>query len=158
MSTFFTVGQIIVSKVFVGHSMPLKVGDTCDRSSHHTLCSVYRNMDAKNKTTPSDGMKEINLRKKSIRFYCSSPQQITSVFSFRKSFLQHNDHLWVQLQTEAVAHVWSGTSPAWVYCIFSLHNWGKQCRKYTELQHNCVQKKPCVHLITTRFHSLIDYN
>lgn len=64
MSSFFTVGQIIVSKVFVGHSMPLKVGDTCDRSSHHTLCSVYRNMDAKNKTTPSDGMKEINLRKK----------------------------------------------------------------------------------------------
>uniref|UniRef100_A0A3P8UK33 Leucine rich repeat containing 9 n=1 Tax=Cynoglossus semilaevis TaxID=244447 RepID=A0A3P8UK33_CYNSE len=50
----FKHSQIIVSKVFVGHSMPLKVGDTCDRSSHHTLCSVYRNMDAKNKTTPSD--------------------------------------------------------------------------------------------------------
>uniref|UniRef100_A0A4W6FKF0 Leucine rich repeat containing 9 n=1 Tax=Lates calcarifer TaxID=8187 RepID=A0A4W6FKF0_LATCA len=43
----FRHGQIIISKVFVGHSMPIREGEPVDRSSHPRLCSVYRNMDTK---------------------------------------------------------------------------------------------------------------
>uniref|UniRef100_A0A3B4XI37 Leucine rich repeat containing 9 n=1 Tax=Seriola lalandi dorsalis TaxID=1841481 RepID=A0A3B4XI37_SERLL len=46
----FRHGQIIVSKVFVGHSMPIREGEPVDRSSHPRVCSVYRNVDTKCRT------------------------------------------------------------------------------------------------------------
>ncbi|GLD62379.1 leucine-rich repeat-containing protein 9-like protein, partial [Lates japonicus] len=50
----FRHGQIIISKVFVGHSMPIREGEPVDRSSHPRLCSVYRNMDTKHKAAMSE--------------------------------------------------------------------------------------------------------
>ncbi|XP_071353639.1 leucine-rich repeat-containing protein 9 isoform X2 [Trachinotus anak] len=50
----FRHGQIIVSKVFVGHSMPIREGEPVDRSSHPRVCSVYRNVDTKCRTAMSD--------------------------------------------------------------------------------------------------------
>lgn len=49
------VGQIIVSKVFVGHSMPVKEGEPVDRSSYPKMYSVYRNVDTKDRTAMSQG-------------------------------------------------------------------------------------------------------
>ncbi|XP_035529277.1 leucine-rich repeat-containing protein 9 [Morone saxatilis] len=46
----FRHGQIIVSKVFVGQSMPVRMGERVDRSSHHRAYSVYRNVDTKQRT------------------------------------------------------------------------------------------------------------
>ncbi|XP_056250018.1 leucine-rich repeat-containing protein 9 isoform X2 [Seriola aureovittata] len=51
----FRHGQIIVSKVFVGHSMPIREGEPVDRSSHPRVCSVYRNVDTKCRTAVSEG-------------------------------------------------------------------------------------------------------
>ncbi|KAG7511180.1 leucine-rich repeat-containing 9 isoform X1 [Solea senegalensis] len=50
----FRHAQIFISKVFVGHSMPIREGDPVDRRSHPTVSSVYRNVDAKNRTARSD--------------------------------------------------------------------------------------------------------
>ncbi|KAF3844873.1 hypothetical protein F7725_008036 [Dissostichus mawsoni] len=44
---------IIVSKVFVGHSTPLREGDPLDRSRYPRLISVYRNVDVKHRTAVS---------------------------------------------------------------------------------------------------------
>ncbi|KAF3701209.1 Leucine-rich repeat-containing protein 9 [Channa argus] len=46
-------GQIIVSKVFLGHSMPIQEGKPVDRSRYPKTYSVYRNVDIKNRTTLS---------------------------------------------------------------------------------------------------------
>ncbi|CAJ1073591.1 leucine-rich repeat-containing protein 9 isoform X2 [Xyrichtys novacula] len=46
----FRYGWIIVSKVFVGHSMPIKKGELLERSSYSKLYSVYRNVNAKQTT------------------------------------------------------------------------------------------------------------
>ncbi|XP_070698683.1 leucine-rich repeat-containing protein 9 [Pempheris klunzingeri] len=43
----FRHGQIVVSKVFVGHSMPIRVGEPVDRNSCPRVYSVYRNVDTK---------------------------------------------------------------------------------------------------------------
>ncbi|XP_029349892.1 leucine-rich repeat-containing protein 9 [Echeneis naucrates] len=43
----FRHGQLIVSKVFVGHSMPIREGEPVDRNSNPRVCSVYRNLDTK---------------------------------------------------------------------------------------------------------------
>ncbi|XP_068436972.1 leucine-rich repeat-containing protein 9 isoform X2 [Clinocottus analis] len=45
----FRHGQIIVSKVFVGHSMPIREGDPLDRSRYPRVYSVYRNVDTKHR-------------------------------------------------------------------------------------------------------------
>ncbi|KAM3594085.1 uncharacterized protein V6R79_001921 [Siganus canaliculatus] len=45
----FRHGQIIVSKVFLGHSMPVRVGEPVDRSSFPTAYSMYRNVDTKHR-------------------------------------------------------------------------------------------------------------
>ncbi|XP_040916935.1 leucine-rich repeat-containing protein 9 [Toxotes jaculatrix] len=50
----FRHGQIIISKVFVGHSMPIREGEPVDRSSYPKVCSVYRNVDTKYKTAVSE--------------------------------------------------------------------------------------------------------
>ncbi|XP_041669217.1 leucine-rich repeat-containing protein 9 [Cheilinus undulatus] len=50
----FRHGQIIVSKVFVGHSMPIKEGEPVDRSSYPRVYSVYRNVDNRQRTAMSE--------------------------------------------------------------------------------------------------------
>ncbi|XP_037343021.2 leucine-rich repeat-containing protein 9 [Pungitius pungitius] len=50
----FRHGQIIVSKVFVGHSVPLREGDQPDRSLYPRAYSVYRNVEAKQRTAISE--------------------------------------------------------------------------------------------------------
>ncbi|KAK5857406.1 hypothetical protein PBY51_010654 [Eleginops maclovinus] len=50
----FRHGQIIVSKVFVGHSTPLREGDPLDRSRYPKVISVYRNVDAKHRSAVSE--------------------------------------------------------------------------------------------------------
>ncbi|XP_070776726.1 leucine-rich repeat-containing protein 9 [Enoplosus armatus] len=50
----FRHGQIIVSKVFVGHSMPIRVGELVDRSIYLRYYSVYRNVDTKHRTAVSE--------------------------------------------------------------------------------------------------------
>lgn len=52
-----SVGQIIVSKVFVGHSMPIRVGEEVDRSRYPKAYSVYRNVDTKLRTAMFEGMR-----------------------------------------------------------------------------------------------------
>ncbi|XP_026195346.1 leucine-rich repeat-containing protein 9 isoform X2 [Anabas testudineus] len=55
MDTFpFRNGQIIVAKVFVGHSVPVKEGEPVDRSSYPKMYSVYRNVDTKERTAMSE--------------------------------------------------------------------------------------------------------
>uniref|UniRef100_A0A8C9XFC8 Leucine rich repeat containing 9 n=1 Tax=Sander lucioperca TaxID=283035 RepID=A0A8C9XFC8_SANLU len=51
----FRHGQIIVSKVFVGHSTPIREGDPLDRSRYPRAYSVYRNVDTKHRTAISEG-------------------------------------------------------------------------------------------------------
>uniref|UniRef100_A0A8C2ZFG9 Leucine rich repeat containing 9 n=1 Tax=Cyclopterus lumpus TaxID=8103 RepID=A0A8C2ZFG9_CYCLU len=53
---FLPIGQVIVSKVFVGHSMPIREGDPLDRSRYPRAYSVYRNVDTKHRTAISEGM------------------------------------------------------------------------------------------------------
>ncbi|XP_072222222.1 leucine-rich repeat-containing protein 9 [Leuresthes tenuis] len=50
----FRHGHIIVSKVFVGNSMPIRDGEPRDISSYPRVCSVYRNLDAKRRSAASD--------------------------------------------------------------------------------------------------------
>ncbi|XP_028422571.1 leucine-rich repeat-containing protein 9 isoform X3 [Perca flavescens] len=50
----FRHGQIIVSKVFVGHSTPIQEGDQLDRSRYPRAYSVYRNVDTKHRTAISE--------------------------------------------------------------------------------------------------------
>ncbi|KAA8582195.1 hypothetical protein FQN60_008935 [Etheostoma spectabile] len=50
----FRHGQIIVSKVFVGHSTPIQEGDPLDRSRYPRAYSVYRNVDTKHRTAISE--------------------------------------------------------------------------------------------------------
>ncbi|XP_070836208.1 leucine-rich repeat-containing protein 9 isoform X2 [Chaetodon trifascialis] len=50
----FRHGQIIVSKVFVGHSMPIRVGEPVDRGSYPKAYSVYCNVDTKQRTATSE--------------------------------------------------------------------------------------------------------
>nr|XP_043908558.1 leucine-rich repeat-containing protein 9-like [Solea senegalensis] len=46
----FRHGQIIISKVFVGHSMSVQERNVADRSRHPTVCSVYHSVDSKHRT------------------------------------------------------------------------------------------------------------
>uniref|UniRef100_A0A665WH06 Leucine rich repeat containing 9 n=1 Tax=Echeneis naucrates TaxID=173247 RepID=A0A665WH06_ECHNA len=49
----FRHGQLIVSKVFVGHSMPIREGEPVDRNSNPRVCSVYqRSQSSKTNTGP----------------------------------------------------------------------------------------------------------
>uniref|UniRef100_A0A3P8UAJ0 Leucine rich repeat containing 9 n=1 Tax=Amphiprion percula TaxID=161767 RepID=A0A3P8UAJ0_AMPPE len=48
----FRHGQVIVSKVFVGNSMPIREGELMDRSSYPRVFSVYRNVDTKHRSRP----------------------------------------------------------------------------------------------------------
>ncbi|KAG7238506.1 hypothetical protein INR49_030779 [Caranx melampygus] len=50
----FRHGHIIVSKVFIGHSKPIRDGEPVNRSSHHGVCSVYRNVDTKCRTAMTE--------------------------------------------------------------------------------------------------------
>ncbi|KAM6912256.1 leucine-rich repeat-containing protein 9 [Xenentodon cancila] len=50
----FKHGHVLVSKVFVGKSMPIRDGIQVDRSKYPGLCSVFRNIDAKCQSTLSD--------------------------------------------------------------------------------------------------------
>uniref|UniRef100_A0A3Q3QI70 Leucine rich repeat containing 9 n=1 Tax=Monopterus albus TaxID=43700 RepID=A0A3Q3QI70_MONAL len=44
------VGQVIISKVFVGHSMPIREGEPVDRTGYPRTYSVYRSVDSKHIT------------------------------------------------------------------------------------------------------------
>lgn len=57
--SFSLVGQVIVSKVFIGNSMPFRDGDLGDISRYPKVYSVYRNVDAKSKPPASDGIQVI---------------------------------------------------------------------------------------------------
>ncbi|XP_028251518.1 leucine-rich repeat-containing protein 9 [Parambassis ranga] len=50
----FRHGHIIVSKVFVGNSMPLQEEEPVDRSSFPNVFSVYRNVDTQHQTAVSE--------------------------------------------------------------------------------------------------------
>ncbi|XP_059209989.1 leucine-rich repeat-containing protein 9 isoform X3 [Centropristis striata] len=50
----FRHGQIIISKVFVGHSMPIQEKEPFDRSRYPRACSVYRNVDTKHRTAMNE--------------------------------------------------------------------------------------------------------
>ncbi|XP_030299252.1 leucine-rich repeat-containing protein 9 isoform X2 [Sparus aurata] len=50
----FRHGKLIVSKVFVGHSKPIREGDQVDRSSYPRFYSVHRNVDTNNRTAVSE--------------------------------------------------------------------------------------------------------
>lgn len=49
------LGQIIVSKAFIGNSTPIRDGQPLDRSSYPTVYSVYRNLDTKRRSAMSEG-------------------------------------------------------------------------------------------------------
>ncbi|AWP16505.1 putative leucine-rich repeat-containing protein 9-like [Scophthalmus maximus] len=50
----FRHGQIIISKVYVGHSMAVQEGDPVDRGSYDRICSVYRKVNTKHKAATTD--------------------------------------------------------------------------------------------------------
>ncbi|XP_044023700.1 leucine-rich repeat-containing protein 9 isoform X2 [Siniperca chuatsi] len=50
----FKHGQVVVSKVFMGHSMPIRVGEPVDRSIYPRAYSLYRNVDTKHRTAMSE--------------------------------------------------------------------------------------------------------
>ncbi|XP_035023864.2 leucine-rich repeat-containing protein 9 isoform X1 [Hippoglossus stenolepis] len=50
----FRHGQIIISKVYVGHSIPLREENPVDKISLRRVCSVYRNVDTKLRSATSD--------------------------------------------------------------------------------------------------------
>ncbi|XP_074547471.1 leucine-rich repeat-containing protein 9 isoform X2 [Halichoeres trimaculatus] len=65
----FSHGQIMVSKVFVGHSMPIREGQSADRSSYSKVYSVYRNLDTKQRTSTSE--ETVHSSKKHTGLECS---------------------------------------------------------------------------------------
>ncbi|XP_026155221.1 leucine-rich repeat-containing protein 9 isoform X2 [Mastacembelus armatus] len=50
----FRHSQTVISKVFVGHSTPIRKGEPVDRSSYPRTCSIYRNVDTKHRTPTSE--------------------------------------------------------------------------------------------------------
>nr|XP_020446740.1 leucine-rich repeat-containing protein 9-like isoform X2 [Monopterus albus] len=50
----FRHGQVIISKVFVGHSMPIREGEPVDRTGYPRTYSVYRSVDSKHITAMSE--------------------------------------------------------------------------------------------------------
>ncbi|XP_060938945.1 leucine-rich repeat-containing protein 9 [Limanda limanda] len=50
----FRNGQIIISKVYVGHSIPLREEGPVDKVSLRRVCSVYRNVETKLRSASSD--------------------------------------------------------------------------------------------------------
>ncbi|XP_037551277.1 leucine-rich repeat-containing protein 9 [Nematolebias whitei] len=50
----FRHGHVIVCKVFVGNSMPIRDKELLDRVSHLKICSVYRNVDTKPNSPTND--------------------------------------------------------------------------------------------------------
>lgn len=50
------VGQVIVSKVFVGQSVPLVVGDPVNQNHYPKAYSVYQNAETRPETGRSEGM------------------------------------------------------------------------------------------------------
>uniref|UniRef100_A0A8C5DYF8 Leucine rich repeat containing 9 n=1 Tax=Gouania willdenowi TaxID=441366 RepID=A0A8C5DYF8_GOUWI len=67
-SSFLPVGEVIVSKVYVGNSTPIREGTPLDTDSYHKVCSVYRNMDTKYAANEDEScstkMQECNLRRR----------------------------------------------------------------------------------------------
>ncbi|XP_028294839.1 leucine-rich repeat-containing protein 9 isoform X2 [Gouania willdenowi] len=64
----FRHGEVIVSKVYVGNSTPIREGTPLDTDSYHKVCSVYRNMDTKYAANEDEScstkMQECNLRRR----------------------------------------------------------------------------------------------
>ncbi|XP_029982636.1 leucine-rich repeat-containing protein 9-like isoform X2 [Sphaeramia orbicularis] len=50
----FRQGQVIISKVYVGNSMPIQEGEPVDRNRYPTVFSVYRNIGAKHRNPVND--------------------------------------------------------------------------------------------------------
>uniref|UniRef100_A0A8C7XFC1 Leucine rich repeat containing 9 n=1 Tax=Oryzias sinensis TaxID=183150 RepID=A0A8C7XFC1_9TELE len=67
--SFLLVGQVIVSKVFIGNSMPFRDGDLGDISRYPKVYSVYRNLDVISKPSAThDGIQFIVWYKKNILY------------------------------------------------------------------------------------------
>ncbi|XP_034051302.1 leucine-rich repeat-containing protein 9 isoform X2 [Thalassophryne amazonica] len=64
----FRHSEVIISKVFVGHSVPIQEGESIDRSSYPKAHSVYRNVDTKNGTAAGKDM-TCTIRHGVIRFF-----------------------------------------------------------------------------------------
>lgn len=57
------VGQVIISKVFVGQSVPALVGIPVTRNLYPKAYSVYQNVETKLETGGSEGMQLTHLKK-----------------------------------------------------------------------------------------------
>lgn len=91
------VGQVNVSKVFVGRSMPIRDGEPVDRSNYPGVYSVYRSVETKHRSAMSEG--ELKGTTAVAFFvivvaYFFTPNYfyISVSFSFRKTWLQQNTH------------------------------------------------------------------
>lgn len=58
----YHTGQIIVSKVFVGNSLPILMGQPFDRNHYIGAVSVHRNADTKLRTAMSEGIWHLTVR------------------------------------------------------------------------------------------------
>lgn len=56
------LGQVIVSKVFVGQSVPLVVGSPLDQNHYPNAYSVYQNVENRFRTGGHEGMQRLNER------------------------------------------------------------------------------------------------
>lgn len=84
MLVLLPVGQIIVAKVFVGHSVPVKEGEPVDRSSYPKMYSVYRNVDTKERTAMSEGMLYMKWHKNNNVLVSSCTMSGMSVFFIQR--------------------------------------------------------------------------
>lgn len=119
-------GQIIVSKVFVGHSVPIREGEPVDKSNYPKAYSVYCNVDTKQRSAMIEGTKSDVMKKNIFQLVFVQSLCLYVCFLFRETTLVQNTHWpWVQSQTKTVVHVWPWACPTWVHHIFWIHHQGK---------------------------------
>lgn len=130
MLIFLFIGHVIVSKVFVGKSMPTRDGVPLDRSNYPGVYSVFRNVDSKCKSTVKDGIQFISSKTTSTAVFVKALQYfcISLCFLCREILLKQNAYRpWVQSTTKAVVCVWAWACPARVHHIFWVYHKGNSC-------------------------------
>lgn len=114
-------GQMIVSKVFVGRSMPLRLGEQIVRSHYPKAFSVYQNL----ATALSEGAYQ--QRRFASDYFSLLSSDVWCFFFFftfqsrETTYLQNAECPWMQPQIATVVYFWPWTYPARVSHILWIH-------------------------------------
>lgn len=82
-------GQVIVSKVFVGQSVPLVVGSPLDQNHYPNAYSVHQNVENRCRSGGCEGMQCLKMHEGTNVWYLSN---VIIHVSFRGNLLFYNRH------------------------------------------------------------------